>query len=275
MNQIAKIYVYGQWHIALSALSLFAGITLYFGSVVSIALAIHIFSSTMFIYLLHRFYSRKIMSAPEGNRYGFLDEHQRDAFYSLILSGLAVLVSFVFLTVNVQLYILALGIISLAYVLPLLSKRLRDLEGAKIIFIAAVWAAVCLAGIFDHLSILAIALIFIQQFSFIFSLTIPFDVRDIDLDSQAQVSNLNEFISLKSLSRLILFLIGTSLSCALLLYSLGFYDISVVVLLTLFYIVQGVLTIDLKKAHSEYFYLLILDGLICVKGLLYISASTF
>ena len=191
---------------------------------------------------------------------------------SLLLSGLFVGLSYLYLSTNTQLYIFSLGVISLAYVLPLLSKRLRDLEGTKIIFIAGVWAAVCMAGIFEELPLLIFALLFVQLFSFIFSLTIPFDVRDIHLDSKAQVSNLNEFISLPALSKLIVSLLITACLCTLALYLLEYFDLFLSIFLLAFYSVQGLLTFDLTKSHSEFYYLITLDGLILFKGLLFLLA---
>lgn len=91
-------------------------------------------------------------------------------------------------------YIVGLGIITFLYAIPFLPKRflvddkqnLRDIGGIKIYIIALVWTGVTVIsplvnnniGVSDTLIITAI-----QRFVFVFVLTLPFEIRDLQYDS--------------------------------------------------------------------------------------------
>lgn len=91
-------------------------------------------------------------------------------------------------------YIVGLGLITFLYAIPFLPKRflvddkqnLRDIGGIKIYIIALVWTGVTVIsplvnnniGVSDTLIITAI-----QRFVFVFVLTLPFEIRDLQYDS--------------------------------------------------------------------------------------------
>ena len=210
----------------------------------------------------------------ENNRYKFLDIKASHAQISIVLSALVAGLSFLFLSGTVQFFLIVLGALSIAYVLPLISqKRLRDLWGMKIVLISAVWAALPVLIAFQVLLPLDSLLIYLEHFFFIFALTIPFDVRDIHLDKEAQVSNLNERFSISNLS---LFVKVFLVLCSLLIVVLtvrGVYHSTVLISLFIFYILQYITTRDLNRKRGELFYLLTLDGFILLKGLIYVTLS--
>jgi 4-hydroxybenzoate polyprenyltransferase len=136
-----------------------------------------------------------------------IDQYKRDERWSFFLTNyrfmtagaiffLAVtLVLFFLVPVNVRWALVIPGMIALLYGLPLVSgnKRLRDIGQLKIFLIAAVWAftgsilpSVAGAKVPDILTFV----LFCAQFLFIFGITLPFDIKDLESDRMNNVVTL-------------------------------------------------------------------------------------
>lgn len=82
-----------------------------------------------------------------------------------------------------------LGVFTLLYAAPVLTEKrnLRDLAGMKIFIIALVWAGVSvILPMLDHpeVSLLDKLLMFFQRALFIIVITLPFEIRDLEFDSE-------------------------------------------------------------------------------------------
>ncbi|SFN62091.1 hypothetical protein SAMN05660413_01904 [Salegentibacter flavus] len=82
-----------------------------------------------------------------------------------------------------------LGVFTLLYAAPVLTqnRNLRDLAGIKILIIALVWAGVSvILPLLDHpeVSLLDKILMFFQRALFIIVITLPFEIRDLEFDSE-------------------------------------------------------------------------------------------
>ena len=91
------------------------------------------------------------------------------------------------LSFNLLLWIAGMGVLTLLYALPFLTKKrnLRSLPGIKIFVIAMVWAGVTvILPIIEsgHFTPGTIILDFIQRFLFVIVLTLPFEIRDLKYD---------------------------------------------------------------------------------------------
>ncbi|MDC7997587.1 hypothetical protein [Gilvibacter sediminis] len=80
-----------------------------------------------------------------------------------------------------------LSLLTMAYVVPMLpqAKTLRTLAGIKIFVVALVWAATAVGIPLWHEGVLPSAdayLLFVQFFLTVFALTIPFEIRDLQVD---------------------------------------------------------------------------------------------
>lgn len=217
------------------------------------------------------------MSVGNTNRYLYTKEQPIISAFQIGLSFALAVVTFFHLPFTNQVILIGAGIISVGYITPILIKqRLRDIGQAKIFFISFVWAIIPVLTMTDEdFSWLAKALVFIENFAFIFALTIPFDVRDKDVDKKAQISNLSNKLSKKQLSSLlIIFQIVMAISIGLLFY-LNHYPFSIFVGLILFYMFQDRLTRPLHQIKNERFYLLYMDGLIGIKGILIYTLFKF
>ncbi|MGM0933446.1 MAG: hypothetical protein ACQEWD_08390 [Bacteroidota bacterium] len=86
-----------------------------------------------------------------------------------------------------------LGVFTLLYAAPVLTqnRNLRDLAGIKILIIALVWAGVSvILPLLDHpeVSLLDKILMFFQRALFIIVITLPFEIRDLEFDSEHLVT---------------------------------------------------------------------------------------
>lgn len=172
--------------------------------------------------------------------------------------------------------LVGLGIICLAYTMPIIyRKRLRDIGALKIALIALVWSFLPILWCMDQMEFSASLLIVAEHFFFIVALTIPFDIRDKDLDSATKVSNLTAFYPLSYLRRLMYGSMMISISMVFFLHVTGIYDWLTTSLMIVFYVGLYMSTRGWEEAREEWYYLFYLDGLILVKGLLLLVANGY
>ena len=128
-------------------------------------------------------------------------ELRRIQLFSLVcfiaLVGVALLLPF-----NTLAGFALLALLTLGYVVPMLpqAKSLRSLAGLKIFIVALVWAAASVGIPLWHYGSLPGAdqyILFIQIFLTVFALTIPFEIRDLDLD-QPDLKTLPQTFGIKN-----------------------------------------------------------------------------
>lgn len=166
------------------------------------------------------------------------------------------------------------GLLSLGYVLPLIAKsRIRDIGILKIFAISIVWGVLPFLGYLEveGLSIRSIILL-IEHFAFVFALTIPFDIRDSDLDDGAQVSNLANQIGLSVSKMWMVLLVLLALALAIVSFVLGTYSLVLMLAHVLFYAVV-LYSCYQADEREELYFMLYLDGLILVKGIILVIGS--
>lgn len=148
--------------------------------------------------------------------------------------------------------------------------RLRDIPFAKTFFVGLVWSIISagIPSVFYHLPTQTIAAIMLQQFLFITAITIPFDIRDIEMDKVHGVKtfathfgeNATKYLSMA-------FLILSSLAAFMMLnenplekaFLLGFLISHISILTYIF---------KTKKTNHEYFWSIGLDGTIVLQAVL-------
>ena len=138
------------------------------------------FFSTIFAYNFQR-----LVRLQKGHEHSYKDwiEKNRKAIYLLMfIAGSASLCLFFQFKLSTQIAILALGVISACY--PFV---IRKIPFAKIFIISFVWAATAMLLLVLENSIIIsqhIILQFLSLFLFVFAITIPFDIRDVEYDTQ-------------------------------------------------------------------------------------------
>lgn len=163
---------------------------------------------TIFIYATHRLVSLgRLRRQDWQERFFYIARGQKWLYTYAVIALLATLVFFSWLSPKIQLLLLLPGALSLAYVFPLLrgGRRVRDLHFVKIFLIALVWTwlTVLVPAIdLDKLNSLSLGAMSMERLCFIFAITLPFDIRDLLLDSQQEVKTLPALLGMAATRRL-------------------------------------------------------------------------
>jgi 4-hydroxybenzoate polyprenyltransferase len=153
-----------------------------------------IFFATLFEYNLHRLITVLTnKEALNSDKHNWVKKNLK-GFYLLVFLSVAGFFIVSFLARREVLITLApLAILTLFYSTPVFRNkknilRLRDIPYIKIFLIALVWSGVTILLpmiqadiLFDPMNVI---LIFLERFIFVFAITLPFDIRDIEADKQ-------------------------------------------------------------------------------------------
>lgn len=153
-----------------------------------------IFFATLFEYNLHRLITvitnKQALASPRH----IWVKNNLAAFYCIVAAsviGFAIAVLLAKLTVLITLIPIAL--LTLFYSTPITGKkqglfRLRQIPFLKIFLIAFVWSAITILLPVIHSGIPVfhshVISMLVERFLFVFSITLPFDIRDIEADKQ-------------------------------------------------------------------------------------------
>ncbi|MFD1315743.1 hypothetical protein [Namhaeicola litoreus] len=185
-KNILDFYIRSNIHVGISAGSL-AWITLQNFELSNLKLIIFVIASTI---LAYHFIRIKRKSELEITYQNWMDHHRRSLFFvNLFCAVLVVTISF-HLRLNAFLILIPSAIITYFYVSKISGKygfSLREVSGIKIVTIALIWAVVTVIFplIQEGFELNCIVwIIFFQRVLFVFSITIPFDIRDLHIDNE-------------------------------------------------------------------------------------------
>ncbi len=161
-------------------------------------------------------------------------------------------------------YILHLGLISTLYNVPEKAYKkslfpLRSIPLLKVFLIAYVWASVsAILPIIDLDKSLNLqnVLVFLMQFLFIFSITLPFDIRDFRTDYKKRIITTPHVIGIKATKTLALL--------SLVAFNLLFIHITgswIILYLTL---IAGSLIVFSNPARKDHYFTFFMDGTIII-----------
>jgi 4-hydroxybenzoate polyprenyltransferase len=231
-------------------------------------LSVLVFSATLLVYNLDR-----LVSASEEDQVQGTERHRWIHRRSKMLWGLAgagalgSVVSLVLVKPVLWKALIPLGVVSLAYSLPILvggegRKRLKELPGLKIFVIAMVWTAVTvlLPALNAGADILSpdVLLLSGERFLYIFAITLPFDVRDIRRDEASGITTLPMLLGVKRTRDLSLALMGVFAGICAVHYGLspGDFGVSMAVFAALTACLLGFS----RPQRGELYYVGLLDG---------------
>ena len=147
-----------------------------------------VLSSTIVLYSIHRLVGiSRVGKFNEQGRFAVIVQFRSHILVYGIIAAIAATFCFWHLPHHTMKALILPTIISLGYVLPILTekKRLRDLPMIKIFLIAATWGAlVTVVPIYREVPLdnAAMFAVFMERMLFIFAITLPFDIRDMEID---------------------------------------------------------------------------------------------
>lgn len=234
-----------------------------------------VFSGTLFLYALHRINGLEQVAPFTGfGRYKIISSHKSHIRIYALLGLAGAGACFLALPWPVQWKLLLPGLIALGYVIPAGKggKRLRDLHFLKIFLIAAVWALITVwlpaAGAgrgFDR----AVLLMALERASFIFAITLPFDVRDLMIDRHTRVKTLPAFLGIPLTVALSFFLLLLMMIFA----GMNDYPPGVMTALAISASLSAALSAFSYKIEHDYYFSGLLDGMMIAQFLLVLALT--
>lgn len=163
-----------------------------------------VFFSTWVIYALHRLVSlSKVDKSLNITRFKVIGHYHKHIQLYSVAATVGLAICFFNLARTTQLALVLPAILSLGYVLPFLGKqkkRLRDIHFIKIFLIAVVWSYVTvLLPVLEHQLVFDwnIGGMLAERMLFIFIITLPFDLRDWEIDQHNNVHTIPAVIGAK------------------------------------------------------------------------------
>ena len=274
LKAIVNFVLYGHFWIATAALAMALQTHLLLAGHWSwTALDGFIATGTLTIYALHRLVAMWLSPATTSDqRFGIMRHFKTQILWYAVVAGLGAAYYFWHLAGATQLLLLVPSGIALAYVLPLLNgRRLRDLPYVKIFLIAIAWSWITVVGPAHVAGVplsWPVGWMLVERCSFIFAITIPFDIRDLAMDEQAAVSTLPSHWGIaKARQMAYLALAGMLLAVAANWY-LGTYATATAVALLVSALSSGALVRATRPDRHDYFFSGLLDGTMILQGLL-------
>ena len=276
LKRFSDFILFGNIYIALGAVCLIQstikqlGFTdhLYYYSLLT-------FFATLFIYNLQRiFYSEVKDCNLNSIRRKWISEHQTTIKILTLIGFIGVLLSFFSNDYRIVFYLSPLLILSLAYFIPFV--KLRKSAGFKLLTLSTVWTMTTAlvpmllsnSSLSHPLASWQMILHIILRFSFIMSICIPFDIRDIAIDAAENVSTLPHKLGENKTKRLsVLFIVIYSVLIVLELLTKTISIASFVALL-LGMSVTLLLILKCNSKRSEYYFVAGIDGTMILQGIL-------
>ncbi|MCK6650679.1 MAG: UbiA family prenyltransferase, partial [Bacteroidia bacterium] len=269
IKRIIDFLLYSNIYIALGAFAL--SISTFIELVIPIQLnyPILVFFSTLFIYNFQRiFYNAPNPSIVISDRRNWIDKNQNTIRIMALIGLLGTIVFSFLIPFRIILLLSPLCLLSLAYFFP--SLALRKFIGIKTFVLVLVWTmtAYLIPTLLNEPAEFSVkeVLYIISGFSFMAAICIPFDNRDIEIDSRENIKTFAVMLGRKKNSKIALLFSFIYLFMISILYfsedlKLSFYLYHIFLfLLTVTFILKD------KEKSSEYFYIAGIDGLLIIKG---------
>lgn len=238
-----------------------------------------IFSATLCLYALHRIVGiQKVKPFNEKYRYHIIERYKDHILVYAILGGAISAYLFFKLTFLNQLLILLPSFLALGYVLPFFGnqKRLRDFHFIKIFLVAIVWAfmTVILPIVEARETLIPTdGLLFLERFFFIFAITIPFDIRDMQVDQHIQVKTIPAVLGEQRSKGLAIRLLFANCVLTTILWRLQIYNTPALVGIIAAYLLTSMLIGFSNRDRHDYYFTGIIDGTMILQFLLVVLFS--
>jgi len=225
-----------------------------------------VFATTIGLYGLHRLVGINIVRAYEHEgRFAVIKKYRSHIIVYSVLGFIAAAVFFIMLPSATWLYLIIPVAISAAYVIPTTKsgRRLRDLPLVKIFLLASSWSLLTTTVPLLNIGFAeptTITLIFLERFLFIIAITIPFDIRDMEVDSSTGLRTLPHVLGVSRSKVLAVLLLGLSGVVAGVLLAQGVYPHGILIPYVAFLMITALLIWEARAGRSDDYYSGLLDG---------------
>ncbi len=228
---------------------------------------VFVFSATLFTYNFQRIVKIKTGVQISGERFDWMSKYYNLSYTLLLISFIPTAYYAVLYFSSLWWVLLICGFLSFFYVWKLpgfKDKSLRDLPGIKIYLISVVWVLISVFMpylLLNHNTQLENTQhLFIAEVLFMISITIPFDIRDIQLDEKSK-RTIPQLIGIKKSQYLAagLLIISQCILQSLYTFNLGIWIFTGFACVVLFYA---------KAKSSELYFSGLTDGLLILQFIL-------
>lgn len=212
LTKLFNFYIFSNIHVAFAAFCL-VKITLLNIGVSENKIAWFVFFSTLLSYNIIRLL--RLSSITNWHQLWIVSN--KNALYFLVLSSAFIILYLSFtLRLKAILILIPFSIATLFYAIPFKKYSLRNLPGFKIFLIAVSWAGITVLFplVQNYITLRVVDYItFFQRILFVIVITLPFDIRDLDFDSDSlktipQSIGINKTKIFGALLLIILFIVG-------------------------------------------------------------------
>lgn len=233
-----------------------------------------VFFGTHFLYAIHRIVGLdKVQPFQNQGRYFVIAQFQQHILFYATASAITGFVLFWYLPIRWNWMLFVPAFLSFAYVLPFLGKkrRLRDFAFIKIFLIAVVWAwvTVVLTAKEEALPMTSeLVYMFLERALFVFGITLPFDIRDLEIDRYTHVKTLPAILGIKKTQVLAGLTFALMLLFSWLNYQAGYYTFWNFLALSISAISSFLIVYHASKIKHDYYFTGLIDGTMLIQFLL-------
>lgn len=271
---LLDLLLYSNFWIALAAVGMAAQSQLLLsGRGEPTALLGFIFFATLFLYAVHRIIGlRKSKPFTDSGRYAVIARFRNHIVFYAGMAGLCAALFLLQMPRTLIAGLIAPCLLALLYVLPVWKGyRLRDLHYVKIFLIAITWSWITVFLVALELGMTwstPMYMMLLERVFFVFAITIPFDIRDLEIDAFNKVKTLPAALGVRSSQRLGGLSLGLMLLLAALNYYWDVYALNDLVALVVSACVSGLLIFLSDRTRHDYFFSGLVDGMMVLQFLL-------
>lgn len=262
-EEISAALIYSNLIISIGAF-LLTNITIYDMNLIGVdELPNFVFFATLFAYSYQRQIKIKyVYDRYTNDRARWMSKRVGFNIIMIMMSIIGMIFTLSLSNDDILLYLAPVGLFTLVYILPSKSLGLRNIPFVKIFLISGIWMYVTVIlpyflnteqVIFEQLVFEQLALYSIVRFMFIFGITIPFDIRDINVDGRS-MNTIPQVLGIKAAKILgiIVLLLSSILNIIFLIPDTAYIITSIVAI---------VLVCSSNAKKGDFFYLGLIDGL--------------
>ncbi|CAN5183405.1 hypothetical protein BH09BAC5_BH09BAC5_21010 [soil metagenome] len=286
LKAVLDFYLYSNLHIGLCAVAMLLVTKFIFSYQLRPELYLFVFCGTFFLYNIQRLpsaFDEKIIES-EFSRHKWNTDHRILLAIITFVAALAAGWSFFQLHFRSQIVAVLPAILSVAYAFPFIKingrwRKLREIEVLKIFIVAIVWGIICaiLPATANDPTVklwhtVPVFLWFFACSAMIFSITVPFDIRDLHYDGE-KLKTLPSILGIKNSIRFALVALGIStLLVGIVAIEFGHGGLPVFISYFLWSIITGILITKSTPNRPEYYFSLLIDGvMILLAGMIFLA----